>query len=78
MAFDDFDAFRLSQKSRDIIGIHPIVDKIGIQQPMEAAVECDAWEVNFDLICFFYYDFQEIFTMFCESLLLNSDNILLC
>ena len=46
---------------------------------MEAAVECDAWEVNFDLICFFfYYDFQEIFTMFCELLLLNSDNILLC
>ena len=45
---------------------------------MEVAVECDAWEVNFDLICFFYYDFQEIFTMFYELLLLNSDNILLC
>lgn len=25
MAFDGFDAFLLSQKSRDIIGIHPIV-----------------------------------------------------
>ena len=40
----------------------------------KATAERGAWEMNFDFIRFSCYDFQEIFTMFCKSLLLNSYN----
>ena len=44
MVFDDFKDFLASQKSRDIIGIHPIADRIGGNYQLKDAF--DSYEVT--------------------------------